>query len=105
MAEGFLALRNARVEVGVKIIPHLAVEFAGAGKAANAAHLHGRIQRGEVAEFHCKARWRASKLACNFDDDGIAGVELAKAELVIDVERDEQFVARPSFARGHCTPG
>lgn len=99
--EAFLAERDEFGGLLVEFLPERPVERARSFKAFDATQLEGRIERGEVAEFHRHRTGRAAYAFRKIDDDGLSLIKLPKAELVIEVEDDEELVSGPSFACGH----
>lgn len=99
--EEFLTERNKIGGIVMELFPHGAVEVARAFKPPDAAEFQGWIQRGEVAELHRHRARRAADALGEIDNDGLLLIELPEAELVVEIEDDEELVPSPSFAACH----
>lgn len=93
----FLALGSKCGEMIVKFIPHGSVLLRRAGKSAHAASLLHRIKRGEIAQFHRKAVRGPAHFGRDFDDDGIAPVQLAESQCAVKIQCDKEMLARPFY--------
>jgi len=100
-AEGGLAGGGGFFQVSVKFSPDRAIERTRARETPFAAQLKRGIERGQIGELHGETVGSAPEPLCQVDDYRLSGVKLPEVQLVIEVERDEEFVARPSFAAGH----
>ena len=99
--EALLAEWNEIGGVVVELLPHGAVQIARAFKPPDAAKFQGRIQRGEVAELHRHRARRATDALGEIDNDGLLLIELPEAELVVEIEDDEELVPRPAVSGCH----
>jgi hypothetical protein len=87
-------------EIVVKLIPHHPVLLGSAFETFDAAPPLHRIERGEITQLHRKAVWRPPHPVRDLNDYGIEVVELSKWQLAIQIERYQQVLARPFYARG-----
>jgi len=87
-------------EIVVKLVPHHPVLPRGAFESFDAARPLHAIKRGEITQFHGETIRRASHLACDFDDSRVQAVELSEWQLAVQIERYQQVLARPFYARG-----
>lgn len=99
--EAFLTEGDEFGGVGVEFVPHLAVESAGSLEALDAPEFERGIERSEVAQLHRDGAGGSSEPPREIDDDRLPLVELPEAELVIEIEDDQQFVTGPSLSGGH----
>lgn len=102
MKQLFARWREDR-EIVVKFSPHQSVLLRSAFKPFDATLFLDRIERSEIAQLHCQTAGRSPHLPRNFDDDRVATVKLSERQLAIEIERNEQMLARPFYARsvGH----
>lgn len=57
--------------------------------------------RREVVKLHGNAAGRATESDGEVPDHGLSGIELPKAQFVIQVQNDQKFVAGPTFTDSH----
>ncbi len=90
-------------EIIVKLVPHNPVLLRRAFESFDAACFLHRVERREIAQLHREAVRRPSHFLSHGDDYGIEAVELSEWQLAVKIERDEQVLARPFYARsvGH----
>jgi hypothetical protein len=101
LPESFLARRHRVGEICMKLGPDFAVERARALQSFDAPQLQSQIKRGEVAEFHGHAVRAAPEFFRERDNRGMPCMKLPERQFVIEVQRDEQLVARPAFSGCH----
>ena len=82
--EALLAEWNEIGGVVVELLPHGAVQIAR-----------------EVAELHRHRARRATDALGEIDNDGLLLIELPEAELVVEIEDDEELVPRPAVSGCH----
>ena len=102
VVEQLLALGTEACHVGLKLVPHNHVLLRGTSEPFDAAcPLHG-VKRREIAELHCKTVRRPPHLPSDLDNDGIAVMKFPERKLAIEVQRDQQVLARPHHSRSFC---
>lgn len=101
--QGLFADGNEFVGIGMKFIPHALVECARTLKTSDPSQLERRIKGRKVAELHRNAIRPAPKPCGECHNRGLAGMKLPERKFVIKIERDKQFIVRPSLANCHCT--
>jgi len=89
------AFLTQRAKIRVKLIPNCPILLRRYFKALDAPGDVNRIQRGEVAQFHGQAAGAPPHFGRNLLDHGVGCVEAPKRQFTIQVERDQQMLARP----------
>ncbi len=102
VVQQLLALRSKCGKTGVKLIPHRFVLFRRTGQATNSASALHRIKSREIAELHCQTVWRPAHFPRSVHNDGIALVQLPERKFAVEIQRDEEVLARPFHGRSLC---
>ena len=79
----------------MEFIPHAAVERTSALEALDPAELQHRVERSEIIQFHSNAVGTTAELFRQRDNCRLPRVQLSKRKFVVEVQRDEEFVASP----------
>lgn len=85
----------------MELVPHFTVERARAFEAFDAAQFQGGIEGGEIAELHADTARSPAKFLCEIGNRRLPRVKLPEGELVVEIQHDEQFIARPFSSRRH----
>ena len=101
--ECFFARRRGLGEAAVKFTPSTPIKRAGTTEPLYSAHLQRRIERRKIAELHRYTVRTAIHFLGQCDNRRLSSVHLAECQLVIKIQRDQEFVTRPASSGRHPT--